>query len=314
MTVIDINNLNKLNFKQFYIAMTNRCNLKCIMCTTTTHSHELEKELTLEQWKIIIDNITRFKIETIAFGGGEPFVRDEDLTQLVRMVASKGIVVNIVTNATLLTPDFLNATIDYKEKIIFLLSLDGLEKENDRIRGKGVFKKVIEAAHLLQRYKWSFFITSVLMPENLSGFINFLNFLLKNYPQIYIDIQPVIPHNEIYYYRNKFELSKDQLNALRDILLFLHTNEDEIELCRPLKIIDKYWDYFTNTLYSENQCKMGTDSFNINLRGNLWICGKELEYPLHGYKLEEVLNSNEYVTEMKRVENCKSPCLAGLVI
>lgn len=314
MAIINVDELERLRFKQFYIAMTNRCNLKCIMCTTTTHPHELEEELSLEQWKVIIDNITRFKVETIAFGGGEPLIRKEDLAKLVKIVASKEIIVNIVTNATLLTSDFLKDIIEYREKIIFLLSLDGLEEENDKIRGKGVFRKVIEATHLLQKYKWTFYVTSVLMPENFLGYGNFLKFLLKIYPQVYIDIQPIIPHNEIYYRRNKFDLNEDQLNALRDILSFLQANKDKIKLCRPLKIIDKYRDYFTNTLYTENQCKMGTETFNINLRGNIWICGKELEYPLYRYTLEEALATEEYKNEMMRVENCSIPCLQGLVI
>ena len=303
-----------MRFKQFYIAMTNRCNLKCRMCTTTTHPHQLEEELSLDQWEGIIDNITRFQVESVGFGGGEPLVRQEDLIRLAGLVAARGITVNIITNATLLKTDFLEAVLPYREKIIFLFSLDGLEAENDRIRGEGVFKKVIETADLLQKYQWPFYITSVLQPDNFLGFVSFLTFVNKRYPQVQIDIQPIIPHNEIYYRRKKFELGEEQLEALKGILNFLHDNEGIIRLCRSLKIIDKYWDYFNNTLRSENQCKMGTESFNINLRGNLWICGKELEYPLYRYPLEEVFRSNEYLGEMERVKRCASPCLAGLVI
>lgn len=301
-------------FKQFYIALTNRCNLRCIMCTTTTHPHELEQELPLEQWKRIIDNIIRFKVESIGFGGGEPFIRKDVLAELVKMAAAKGVVVNIITNATLLDKGFLEDVKKYKSKIIFLLSLDGLEQENDSIRGNGVFKKVMAAAYLLKSYDWQFFITSVLMPQNFLGYADFLCFLIKNFPDTRIDIQPIIPHNEVYHIRQKFQLGHEQLNALRGVLFYLNSVKEQIKLCRPLKIIDQYWDYFTNSIHSDNQCKMGTESFNINLRGNIWICGKELEYPLYKFGLEDVLSSNEYFLEMKRVQNCDSPCLAGLVI
>jgi len=303
-----------MKFKQFYIAMTNKCNLRCAMCTTATHPYEPEKELSLNQWKAILDNIIRFPVDSIGFGGGEPLALKEELIELVSIVASRGIVVNIVTNATLLKADFLEAVLPYREKILFLLSLDGLEEENDRIRGKGVFKKVIEASDLLQKYQWPFYITSVLQPDNFLGFVSFLTFVSERYPQALIDIQPIIPHNEIYYRRKNFELDTHQFESLKDILAFLHNNEGVIRLCRPLKIIDKYWDYFTNTLRSENQCKMGTESFNINLRGNLWVCGKELEYPLYQYPLEEIFRCSEYLKEIERVKRCGSPCLAGLVI
>lgn len=312
--MFDLNDLMQMQFKQFYIAMTNRCNLKCRMCTTTTHPHELEEELSLAQWEKVIENISRFKVESIGFGGGEPLTREKDLAFLVKKSASKGIIVNIITNGTLLKSDFLDEVMEYKEKIIFLFSLDGLEKENDFIRGEKVFSRVMEAARILQKYSWTFYITSVLMPENFFGYVGFLRFIMENFPDTYLDIQPIIPHNEIYYKRKKFELNEDQLKALKDILLFLHSVEDKIKLCRPLKMVDRYWEYFTNNLCSQNQCKMGTASFNINLRGNIWICGKELDFPLDKYMLEDVLSKSEYELEMQRVKSCNSPCLAGLVI
>ncbi len=313
MTILNNKDLDSFEFQQFYIAMLDRCNLKCVMCTTTTHPHDLSHELSLDEWKVIIENITRFKVQSIGFGGGESLLRAEDLAELVKIVAAKGITVNIITNATLLTRGFLENIIQCKEKTIFILSLDGLEAENDRIRGNGVFSKVMEAAALLKQYGWTFYFTSVLMPENFFDFVNFIKFLEKNYPQVPLDIQPVIPHNEIYYLRNKFNLNAGELNALKGILSYLSNNQ-ALKLTRPLEILDRYMDYFTNTLRRNTQCKMGVKSFNINLRGNIWICGKELEYPLHKYKLEEVFSSSEYANEMKRVENCQSPCLAGLVV
>lgn len=300
-------------FRQFYLALTNRCNLKCIMCTTTRHPHELEQEISLDEWRKIIENITRFKTDVISFGGGEPFIRKDDLLKLVRFIALKGIKVNIVTNGTLVSVDFLDNIRDIKDYVVFLVSCDGLEPENDYIRGKGTFKKIFEAVELIRSYGFILYITSVIMPENFANFIAFLKFLNVHYPDISIDVQPVIPHNEIYYQRCNFNLKEEQLQQLQQIINFLHENKN-IKLCRPLKIIDKYIDYFKGILRSQNQCKMGTESFNINLRGNIWICGKELEFPLYQYKLEDILNTKEYKKEMMRVYNCNSPCLAGLVI
>lgn len=190
MTTLSDKNLDAFEFQQFYITMVGRCNLKCIMCTTTTHIHDPSQELTLDQWKAVIENITRFKIQSIGFGGGEPLLRADDLAELVKIAASKGITINIITNATLLTRRFLEDIIHCKEKTIFILSLDGLEEENDRIRGNGVFSKVMSAASLLKQYGWTFYFTSVLMPENFFGFVDFIKFLDKNYPQVPIDIQP----------------------------------------------------------------------------------------------------------------------------
>lgn len=301
-------------FGQFYIAMTDRCGLSCIMCSTTVSKTPVELELTVEQWEAILQNITRFQVETIAFGGGEPLSRAVDLSRLIPRITSKGITANIVTNATLLDAAFLNSIRSCKDKVVFLLSLDGLEKENDAIRGKGVFKKVMAAADLLQKDGWSFLYTSVLMPENMLRFKDFLKFLMKKHKRLHIDIQPVITHNEIYYLRDGFHLDKRQLKALKELLGFLRKNEHRMKLARPLRLMERYRDYFTNQLITDNHCLMGTQSFNVNYRGNLWICGKEIDRPLHLHKIEDVLNHPAYLEEMKRVRRCKSPCLAGLVV
>lgn len=385
-----------LSFDLFYIAMSDRCNLSCVMCSTTKHPAEYDKEmkkieLTLEQWRQIIANITRFKIKTISFGGGEPLLRGSDLNQLVKMVASRNIGVNIVTNSTLLTDDFLEGIREYKEQIGFVISLDGLKKENDSIRGKGVFKKVMQATDILKKGNWRFLFTAVLMPLNLLHFRKYLEFLHKEFPEAMVDIQPVIPHNEIYFIREKFVLPDTHLLALKEILDYLHqeaqpqTSElifrkehlrgividadplwkdlenngyihadgtildkfrhlsnaaemkvsaqfnaardgvfliirdilesrKKLKITRTFKVLDLYWEYFNNTLHTNNQCKMGVRSFNINRSGNIWICGRELEYPLYQYKLEEIFTTPEYLDAMKRVENCTSPCFAGLVV
>ena len=332
MHILDGANLHDTAFYLFYIAMSDRCNLKCIMCSTTKHSDEIEydivkQELPLEKWKSVIDNITRFKINTISFGGGEPLLKGDILVELIPIIASKNIKIDIVTNATLLMDGFLEKLSAYKDKITFVISIDGSEPQNDLIRGNGTFKKIVKAANLVRQKHWNFFFTSVLMPENFLGYIDFLKFLMKEFALVPLEIQPIIPHNEVYYIRQKFILTEEKLSALKSILSFLNeygidTQEvsdssfnNKLNLCRPLKVINKYWDYFNNKLSAERvQCKMGTESFNINRKGNMWICGKELEYPLYKYSLEEVLKTEEYRSEMKRVQACESSCFTGLII
>lgn len=300
-------------FSQFYLAITNRCNLSCIMCSTTRHPHEVEEELSLGDWLEVLKNITRFETEVVTFGGGEPLLRQEDLSEMIRFCVSAGVTVNVVTNGTLMNPAFLSGLEEARDRLIFLVSCDGLRRENDLIRGEGTFHKVIAAADLLRSKRFTFYFTSVIMPENFAHYVDFLKFLRRYYPGVRLDIQPVIPHNEIYHQRRDFGLREDQKKDLKKIVDFLR-RENPVPLCRPLGIIEKYVDYFNGTLRTENRCRMGTSSFNINLRGNIWICGKELEYPLHKYKLEDVLAGGEYRQEMNRVGNCHSPCLAGLVI
>ena len=59
--------------------------------------------------------------------------------------------------------------------LVFLISLDGLAKENDAIRGTGVFQKVIGNIKLLKKMKKPPYlgVQFTIMPENVAGLFDF---------------------------------------------------------------------------------------------------------------------------------------------
>ncbi len=117
--------------------VTRKCNLSCRHCYAAT-SESSGPELSHEEGKKLIDDLSSFGCPVILFSGGEPLARP-DLTELAEYAVSKGLRAVISTNGTL-----IDETIAAKFKKIGLsyvgISLDGLREVHDRFRGhQGAF-------------------------------------------------------------------------------------------------------------------------------------------------------------------------------
>lgn len=125
--------------------VTRRCNLRCIHCYAhaTDSSQPCQDEMTTEEGKRLIDDLTGFGVPVILFSGGEPLVR-KDLPELAEYAVSKGLRAVISTNGTLISPQTAKTLKEIGLSYVGI-SLDGMEDINDRFRGvKGAFKKALD--------------------------------------------------------------------------------------------------------------------------------------------------------------------------
>ncbi|MDD5115947.1 MAG: radical SAM protein [Candidatus Omnitrophica bacterium] len=307
----------EFNVREFYIAITNRCNLACIMCTTGSGRHNVKDELTAEEWKVLISNLSKdCLIQRVTFGGGEPLLR-KDLSEIVKFALSAGSEeVNIISNGTLLNRGFMQQFDEGQlSRLGINISIDGLEYDHDYIRGHGVFKRMIRNFEFLY---YDFFkpgrikdlvVSSVLMQENFAHYIDFLDFI-KRYGGVRVDIQPVIPNNEICYQKGDFRLSEKEKNKLAEIIDYLLQNINIS--ARPPELIRAYSRYFENNLEKSNRCSTGYESLNITFDGYPYLCGKQIMMPLHKVGFKDVFYSRQYQDELERIKSCRQPCLQGL--
>lgn len=123
---------------EFVIFLTTRCQLRCKHCSL---DKENPHDLPLKNLEKIHDLYHPYKTN---FMGGEGLLYPhiEDAFELFSDVP-----ITISSNG-LLVPD----RIDLLQKArAVLLSLEGTKKSTDAIRGRGVFKRVVEAAELLRK-------------------------------------------------------------------------------------------------------------------------------------------------------------------
>jgi radical SAM family uncharacterized protein len=142
--------------------LTYDCNLRCKMCPFWKRS---SKDSSLEKEKAILKQIHDSGVCGIAFEGGEPLLRS-DLAQILAFSRSLPLHTSLVTNGTLLKSR-IDEIAPYINGAIFV-SLDGLEKTHDRIRGvSGCFRKAIEGI-IASKGKAHVTINTTIMTENLT--------------------------------------------------------------------------------------------------------------------------------------------------
>ncbi|MBI5115254.1 radical SAM protein [Candidatus Poribacteria bacterium] len=133
--------IDELGDRFYPVAMvniTNRCTLQCRHCFVYRDGNpsqrpkqsadEMDTPTMLRTLQQLRD---KHQIHSMVWMGGEPLLRKDVLTEGVKLFPAN----TIVTNGTI---DLLDLG-----DCVYVVSLDGPEKVNDRVRGEGSFKRVL---------------------------------------------------------------------------------------------------------------------------------------------------------------------------
>lgn len=133
------------------IDITPHCNLRCKHCyNSEKYFKKSIQEMSQEQVMELFYRLAEQGCDEINFLGGEPLVRSEILNFL-RLTHALKMRNSLTTNGTLLGENRFETI--FREGLVdnLIISLDGqTAEEDDRIRGKGVFQKVM---HSLERVR-----------------------------------------------------------------------------------------------------------------------------------------------------------------
>lgn len=88
----------KKKFKKIYVEITNNCNLNCSFCSEIKKPN---KEMSIEEFKIVIDKIKKYTDYIYLHIKGEPLLHSK-LDEILSICDDNNIFVNITTNGTLL--------------------------------------------------------------------------------------------------------------------------------------------------------------------------------------------------------------------
>jgi radical SAM family uncharacterized protein len=141
--------------------LTYNCNLRCKMCPFWKRSNQ---ESSTEQEKEILRQIYYSGACSVAFEGGEPLLR-KDLVKILAFSRSLPLHTSIITNGTLLESR-IDEIAQYINGALYV-SLDGLEKTHDTIRGvNGCFRKALRGI-TASRSKVQVTINTTIMADNI---------------------------------------------------------------------------------------------------------------------------------------------------
>ncbi|HEX2926434.1 MAG TPA: radical SAM protein [Ruminiclostridium sp.] len=146
-----------------YFEITRRCNLKCVYCYNNSH-FDFSKELAKDKIFRLIDELYEAGTFEIRLTGGEPTLHP-DFFEIIKYIKDRDFFISLGTNGV--WNDEMIQKVGEAGIRIVIISLDGTEEYNDRSRGKGTFKAIINTISKLKQFgNITLKINSVICKEN----------------------------------------------------------------------------------------------------------------------------------------------------
>ena len=113
---------------------TKTCNLDCPRCPSDACRESIPGELTTDEARALIDDLSSFRVPALLITGGEPLVRP-DVPDLAEHATAKGIRVSVSTNGTLIDRAMAERLAHAGVRDLGI-SVEGDEETHDRFRGR----------------------------------------------------------------------------------------------------------------------------------------------------------------------------------
>ncbi|MFR8871385.1 radical SAM/SPASM domain-containing protein [Paraclostridium sordellii] len=156
---------NIVKMETVYLSTTHRCNLECRHCCTSCNSDE-QDILTTKEILSIIDFIITLNPREIILTGGEPLIRKDfkEIVKYITIYSNSNIDLVLSTNGTLINDNNIDFIVDNFNRIE--ISIDGVDEETcSKVRGKGVFGKIISNIRKLQEKNFNNIRTSMIFGD-----------------------------------------------------------------------------------------------------------------------------------------------------
>jgi radical SAM protein with 4Fe4S-binding SPASM domain len=177
-------------FKPFLIAwnLTKRCNLRCAHCYLSAGERDAGSidELTTEECYRVVDEMVRVNPASIlVLTGGEPLLR-RDLPQIARYATTKGMMVVVGTNGTLLTDEKIRELLDAGVMGVSI-SVDSLDHSNhDTFRRlPGALKGALSGIEACRRNGLQFQVHTTASSMNYDEIPSIMDFAFKAGARVY---------------------------------------------------------------------------------------------------------------------------------
>lgn len=235
------------------------CNLACTHCFNNSGPGVRTFDfLSRESIAMELQQAVRLGVKEIFFTGGEPFLHKELIEILA--LSLQHTPTTVLTNGTLINDRLAGQLAEIEKASRYSLeirmSLDGYTEEmNDRLRGSGVFNKVLEATARLTRWGLLPLVTIVrTWPESeeltvIAGFINTLR--EAGYSRPRIKILPSLPLGR--------ELTRIE-NAHHETLLteeMLRGFDRDLLMCSNSRIVTSLGVWVCPLLVEEPDARLG---------------------------------------------------------
>lgn len=171
----------RVRLRSVSLAVSYQCNLSCIHCSAAKFLDRGSKDMGIEDFKRLGDQLAKMGVYIIQLTGGEPFLR-RDLEDIIRCLDPRRFYISVNTNTTLVTPERLRSL-----KVAGLdnvaISMDVWEaEEHERFRRrKGIHEQALRVLDMILEAKLTAMVFAVITHQNVRspGLIELAEFTKK---------------------------------------------------------------------------------------------------------------------------------------
>lgn len=304
--------------KSFHLQwhITERCNLRCKHCYM--EENFLKNELPLKKLFEVLDNylklIRKWKMPKqktrISITGGEPLIRKDFFKFLEKCYQYKDLTkYGILTNGTLINNEivkrFKKLEVDYVQ-----VSLEGMETNNDYIRGKGTFKKITKAVEILVKGGINVGI-SVTMTKKNKGDVKSLVKLAKELGATTLGLRRFVPIGSGKGVKDLMLSAQDVKRLYLYMVEIVEKNKKLLKSKSKLRIGMGCEDgILAQEGYSVNGCVAGYSSVTILPNGDVYPCRKLPIYVgnVPDQSLEDIFYNSKEMQKLRDPGNLNEKC------
>jgi MoaA/NifB/PqqE/SkfB family radical SAM enzyme len=198
-----------------YFEVANTCNSKCVTCPLTFSPQESAKQLSLEEFQTLVDQLPDLR-RAVMQGIGEPLL-NRQLAHMIRYLKDRGVYVVFNTNGALLTQrrqaELIESGLDELR-----VSLDGSTPETYlKVRGIPAFDRVVDNIASMVRLQRERGVSNPRVSLWVTG-------MRENLPELpgVIDLAARIGVEEVYLQRMVYGFSDDALARADESIYDLH--------------------------------------------------------------------------------------------
>lgn len=290
------------------IIVTYRCNAHCQMCYTWKHPSKVSEEFSPEVLESLPSGQSKINIT-----GGEPTLR-RDLMDIVEVLYPKTSRLEIISNGSF--PDRLLKVAERYPNMTFRISLEGLPKVSDEIRGlKDGFDKGLRAIlGLLDLGVKDVGISMTISDNNVQDLIPFYHLAAR----MGLEFTQCVPHNSHYFHKHDNEIV-DVPTWETEVRRFIETLLKSKRRSLRLRVKDWFRAYLNLGLLlhvTERRrpltCGAGTDFFFVDPFGDVLPCNgmavKRSMGNLNKHTFQEIWHSDQAEKVREQVARCDRGC------
>lgn len=271
-----------------YFDCGSECNFRCKQCDMWKMKTSREDRLTLEQNKEVIIKLNKWLGKfRLTFMGGEPLLHKGDLFELITLASNLEIYTSLTSNGSLINESIAKKLVKCGLKEIHI-SIDGLEKTHDKLRGVPLaYSRAISAVKIFRQIQLNnpslnIYINTTPMRQNLDELVEIVK-IAKRIGGVKIAYQVLSSktsyggrkYDKNWWKKSNLWPSPKKLSKIFDELIELKNSGFPIE--KPISFLEKVKVYYSNPIkygIDAPPCVLGFRHLFFDTSGDVRLCIK----------------------------------------